>query len=361
MAQNPLSLLSPLFIRGLTLRNRIAVSPMCQYSCIDGLTSDWHLVHLGSRAIGGAGLVMVEATAVTANGRISPGDMGLWNNRQMTALARIAHFLHMHGAVPAIQLGHAGRKASCMAPWQGGKQIPRHLKEAWTTVAPSALTFAEGDSIPHALEEKQILAIKQSFIDATQRAVQAGFKVIELHAAHGYLLHQFLSPLSNQRRDDWGGNLQHRMRLTLEVATAMRQIMPQDLSLWVRISATDWVDGGWDLEQSIVLARELRAIGVDLIDTSTGALVPYAKIPVAPLFQVPFATAIRKEAGIMTGAVGMITDAAQANQLIVEGKADVVLLARAMLRDPYWALHATEFLNGDAPWPDQYAFAVKKR
>jgi 2,4-dienoyl-CoA reductase (NADPH2) len=355
------TLFSPLTIRGVTLRNRIATSPMCQYSCVDGLATDWHLVHLGSRAIGGAGLVMVEATAVTAHGRISAGDMGLWNDQHIAPLARVAQFLQQHGAVPAIQLAHAGRKASCLAPWQGGKHIHAQHQGGWITVAPSALPFAESDSVPHALDKSEILAIKQSFVDAAKRAVQAGFKVIELHAAHGYLLHQFLSPLSNQRKDSWGGSLQNRMRLTIEVASAMRAAISQDISLWTRISATDWVDGGWNLEQSIALCCELKKCGVDLIDTSTGALVPYAKIPVATMFQVPFAVAIREQAKIMTGAVGMITEPSDANQLIVDGKADIVLLARAMLRDPYWALHAAEALHVDAAWPDQYAFAVKKR
>ena len=357
----PAQLFEPLTIRNLTLRNRIAVSPMCQYSCVDGVATDWHLVHLGSRAIGGAGLVMVEATAVTAQGRISAGDMGLWDDKHIAPLARVAKFLQQHGAVPAIQIGHAGRKASCTAPWQGGKQVAPDQEHGWTTVAPSALRFLPTDSTPQALSETEIEAIKQAFIRAAQRAVKAGFKVIELHAAHGYLLHQFLSPLTNKRSDQYGGSLANRMPLVLEVARALRETLPTEVSLWARISATDWVDGGWDLDQSIVLCRELKNIGVDLIDTSTGGLVPDAKIPVAPHFQVRFAEAIRKQANIMTGAVGMIIDANEANQVLVDGKADIILLANAMLRDPYWAIHAAETLDVDAAWPDQYGFAVRKR
>lgn len=361
MSSTSVPLFSPLALRGITMRNRIAVSPMCQYSCDDGVATDWHLVHLGSRAIGGAGLVMVEATAVLPEGRISAGDMGLWSDKHIAPLARIAQFVQQHGAVPGIQIGHAGRKASCLAPWQGGKQVAPQQAGGWTTQAPSALPFLPTDSIPHALAAQEIASIQQAFVAAAQRAVKAGFRVVELHAAHGYLLHQFLSPLSNKRDDAWGGSLQNRLQLTLDIAAAVRKVLPEDVSLWTRISATDWVDGGWELEQSVELCRGLRERGVDLIDTSTGGLVPDAKIPVAPHFQVPFAAAIRDRCGIKTGAVGMITDAQEANQVLVDGKADIVLLAKAMLRDPYWPIHAAEALGVDAAWPDQYGFAVRKR
>jgi 2,4-dienoyl-CoA reductase (NADPH2) len=355
-----IDLLSPLTIRGVTLRNRIAVSPMCQYCAVDGLADDWHLVHLGSRAVGGAGLIFVEATGVTAQGRITAGDMGIWSDAHVEPLARIARFLKRMGSVPAIQLAHAGRKASTKVPWEGGAQL-KPLEGAWETIAPSAIPFYEGDAPPRALDEAGIQEVVAAFRAATERAVAAGFEVIELHAAHGYLLHEFLSPLSNHRTDRYGGSLENRMRLVLEVATAMRQTLDDKTPLFVRISATDWVEGGWDLEQSIILSRELKARGVDLIDTSSGALVPHAKIPVGKNYQVPLSAAIREQAGIMTGAVGLIIEPVQANEIITSGAADLVLLGREMLREPYWALKAQQSLNQDPSWPTQYGYAVVRR
>ncbi len=353
-------LVSPLTIRGVTLRNRIAMSPMCQYSAENGLANDWHLVHLGSRAAGGVGLVIVEATAVTADGRITPGDMGLWSDAHIEPLARIAKFIHSQGAVAGIQLAHAGRKASCDLPWLGGAQLQTG-QGAWPTVAPSPLPFNAGDTPPIALDEAGLSGVVAAFEDATRRALTAGFKVIELHAAHGYLLHEFLSPLSNQRTDEYGGSLENRMRMLLRVAGAMRRIIPQELPLFVRISATDWVDGGWDAAQSVVLSARLKELGVDLIDVSSGALTPTARIPVAKGYQVPFARQIRDEAGIMTGAVGLITDARHANEIVTGGDADLVLIARELLREPHWAIKAASDLGSEPHWPLQYGYAVKRR
>ena len=354
-------LLSPLAIRSVTLRNRIGVSPMCQYCCTDGLADDWHLVHLGSRAVGGAGLVMAEATAVVPEGRIAPGDLGLWSDAHGRALAPVAAFIRRMGAVPGIQLAHAGRKASCRPPWEGGARIVDAKDGGWDVLAPSALPFSEGEPLPHALDLAGIAAVTAAFVAAAKRAVAAGFGLIELHAAHGYLLHQFLSPLSNSRDDAYGGSLENRMRLPLEVAAAIRAVIPADMPLFTRISATDWVEGGWDLEQSVVLSKELAARGVDLIDVSSGALVPHARIPVAPGYQVPFAAAIRAQAGVLTSAVGLITEPAQAEAIVASGQADMVLLAREMLRTPYWALHAQQELGGEQIWPIQYGYAVKRR
>ena len=355
-----IDLLSPLTIRGVTLRSRIAVSPMCQYVAREGFADDWHLVHLGSRASGGAALVIVEATAVTRDGRITPGDMGIWDDDHVEPLARIARFVHSQGAVAGIQLAHAGRKASCDLPWKGG----HHLKPeegAWTTVAPSPIPFQDGDPPPVALDAKGIDGVVAAFEAAARRALKAGFRVIEIHAAHGYLLHEFLSPLSNRRTDEYGGSLENRMRLVLRVAERLRALMPEDLALFVRISATDWVEGGWDIDQSVVLARALKERGVDLIDCSSGAIVPSAHIPVGRNYQVPFARKIRDEAGIMTGAVGLITEAKQADAIITSGDADLVLIAREMLREPYWAIKATQELGGEPPWPISYGYAVKRR
>jgi 2,4-dienoyl-CoA reductase-like NADH-dependent reductase (Old Yellow Enzyme family) len=356
-----IQLLDPLTIRGVTLRNRIAVSPMCQYCAVDGMADDWHLVHLGSRAVGGAALVCVEASGVTAQGRITPGDMGIWDDRHIEPLARIARFVERMGAVPAIQLAHAGRKASCRPPFHGGTRLKTAEEGAWTVVAPSAIPFREDDPLPVALDEAGIARVIAAFVDAARRAIQAGFRVIEIHSAHGYLLHSFLSPLSNHRIDRYGGSLENRMRLVMEVATALRQVMPPDMPLFTRISCTDWVEGGWDLPQSIELARALGPIGVDLIDCSSGALVPYAKVPAAPGFQVPFAAAIRKETGILTGAVGLITEPAQASEIITSGQADLVFLAREMLREPYWALKAEKALGKEPEWPEQYGYAVRRK
>jgi 2,4-dienoyl-CoA reductase-like NADH-dependent reductase (Old Yellow Enzyme family) len=346
-------LFTPVTVGAIRLRNRVVVSPMCQYSSDDGFATEWHLVHLGSRAVGGAALVIAEATAVTPDGRISPWDLGIWSDAHIDGLARCAHFVAEQGAVPGIQLAHAGRKASARRPWEGRGQVPMD-DGGWRPVAPSAIPFAEGDVTPHALSEPEIGEVVQAFAAAARRSVSAGFGVLEIHAAHGYLLHQFLSPLSNARTDRYGGSLENRTRLTREVATAVRGAAPDDVSVWVRISATDWVPDGWDLEQSIELARMLREIGVDLIDCSTGGLVPRAPIPVRPGYQVEFAARIRREAGIATGAVGLITTPEQANEIVASGEADVVLLARQLLRDPYWPLHAARALGALIDWPVQY-------
>lgn len=346
-------LFSPLRLRELTFKNRIFVSPMCQYSCRDGLANDWHLMHLGSRAVGGAALVMAEAASVSPIGRISPADLGLWSDHHAQALAPITRFIKEQGAVPAIQLAHAGRKASTDAPWRGGRALPPEAG-GWEPVAPSPLPFGPGYPAPRALSTGEIDAIVAEFEAAARQALAAGFEVVEVHAAHGYLLHEFLSPLSNTRDDEYGGSLENRARLTLRVARAVRALWPARLPVFVRISATDWVEGGWDLPQSIQLARWLKDAGIDLIDCSSGALVPDAKIPAGPGFQTPFATAIRTQAGMPTGAVGLITDPWQAEHIVHTGLADVVFLAREFLRDPYWPLHAAKRLGVDIPWPVQY-------
>jgi 2,4-dienoyl-CoA reductase (NADPH2) len=353
-------LLTPLTIRGVTFRNRIVVSPMCQYCAKDGMADDWHLVHLGSRAVGGAGLVFVEATAVSPEGRITPGDLGIWTDAHADPLARIAAFVTRMGAVPGIQLAHAGRKASCRVPWEGGEQLPLGAG-GWQTLGPSAVPFRDGDRPPQPLDEAGIRNVIGQFKGAAQRAVKAGFRVIELHSAHGYLLHEFLSPLSNRRTDRYGGSFENRTRIVREAVSALREVVPQELPLFVRISVTDWVEGGWDLPQSVELAKALKPLGVDLIDCSSGALVPHAKIPVGKGYQVPFADAIREQAGIMTGAVGLITEAHQADEVVTSGAADLVFLAREMLREPYWALKAQQALNQEPSWPTQYGYAVKRR
>lgn len=356
-----IDLLSPLEIRGVTLRNRIVMSPMCQYCATEGMANDWHLVHLGSRAAGGDALVMVEATAVTREGRITNGDMGIWDNKHIEPLARIATFIHSQGSIAGIQLAHAGRKASCDLPWNGGAHLKVSSQNGWQTVAPSAIPFFETDSLPKALSIKEIEETVLSFEAAAKRALKAGFKVIEIHAAHGYLLHEFLSPLSNHRTDEYGGSLENRMRLLLQTAERLRRIIPNDFPLFVRISATDWVDDGWDLEQSIVLALALKDIGVDLIDASSGGMVPKATIPVGKGYQVQFARGIRERAQIKTGAVGLITDVEQSNAIITNGDADLVFLGRELLRDPYWGLKAQQELGGGAHWPLQYGYALKRR
>jgi len=347
------ALFTPLRLRETTLRNRIAVSPMCQYSAQEGLPTKWHLVHLGSRAVGGAGLVIAEAGAVLPEGRISPDDTGLWSDAHAEAWAPIARFIKEQGTVPAVQLAHAGRKASTEAPWRGGGPAGEGAR-GWQPVAPSPLPFAEGYPVPRELEADEITAVVGAFRDAARRAEEAGFEVVEIHMAHGYLLHQFLSPLTNRRTDEYGGTLENRMRLPLEVARAVREAFPVERPVLARISATDWVEGGWDLEQSVVFARELREAGVDLVDCSSGGTVPDAKVPLAPGYQVPFAEAIRERAGVMTGAVGLITEPAQAEAIVAGGKADLVLLARQLLRDPYWPLHAAQALGVEVPWPSQY-------
>jgi len=354
-------LLSPLTIRGVTLRNRIAMSPMCQYSAVDGLASDWHLVHLGSRAVGGAGLVMVEATAVTAQGRISPGDMGIWSDEHIEPLARIARFVESQGAVPAIQLAHAGRKASCEPPWREGASLKSPEVGGWPVIGPSPIPFSEGDPVPSELDEAGIESVISAFEAAARRALQAGFKILEIHSAHGYLLHEFLSPLANHRPDRWGGSFENRTRLVTTVAAQLRSLIPAELPLFVRISGTDWVDGGWDIEQSVRLACEFKKIGVDLIDVSSGGAVPKARISVSAGYQVPLARKIRHEAGISTGAVGLITEPRQADEIITGGDADLVFIGRELLREPYWALKAQQELGQEPAWPTPYGYAVRRR
>lgn len=346
-------LFSPLTIKDVTLRNRIAISPMCQYSSIDGFATDWHLVHLGSRAVGGAGLIIQEATAVSPEGRISPGDLGIYREDHMEKLRNITSFIHEQGAVAGIQLAHAGRKASCAAPWNGGKQL-KAREGGWKTVAPSAIPFNRDEDTPEALDEQGIKKVINDFKTAARRALQAGYKVIEIHGAHGYLIHQFLSPLSNQRTDHYGGSLENRMRLLMEIVKAVQSVWPHNLPLLVRISATDWVDEGWDIDEAVMLASVLKREGVDLIDCSSGGLVPTAKVPVAPGYQVPFAERIKKETGILTGAVGLITGVHQSEEILQENKADLILLARVALREPYFAMHAAHILGDDITWPRQY-------
>ena len=331
-------------IREVTLRNRIVVSPMCEYSSTDGFATDWHLVHLGSRAVGGASLVFTEACAVTPEGRISPQDLGIWKDEHIEPLARITRFVREQGAIPGIQLAHAGRKGSTVRPWEGSGLVAVS-KGGWTPVAPSAIPFAEGYPNPAALDEGGIRETVRAFATATRRACQAGFGVIEIHSAHGYLLHEFLSPLSNQRKDSYGGSFENRTRLVCEVVSAIRSVWPESAPLFLRISATDWIEGGWDLAQSVRLAKLVGPLGVDLVDCSSGGLAPGAKIPVRAGYQVPFAEEIRRQTGLLTGAVGMITTGSQAAAIIQEGKADVVLLAREFLRQPYWPLHVARELG----------------
>lgn len=345
-------------LRSVTLRNRIGVSPMCQYSATDGRANDWHLVHLGARAAGGAGLVIVEATAVEGRGRITPGDLGLWDDAQIEPLARITAFIKSQGAVPGIQLAHAGRKASAALPWKGGA----HLSDAqggWTPVGPSPEAFGGGlGRVPAALSKAEIRDVQSAFVAATRRALAAGFEWIELHAAHGYLLHSFYSPLSNHRTDEYGGSLENRIRFPLETARAMREVWPDHLPLTVRLSATDWTEGGWTVGDSVVLARRLKAVGVDLIDCSSGGNVATAKIPLMPGYQVPLAEEIRRDAAVATAAVGLITQPAQADAIIREGRADLVLIARESLRDPHWPLRAqAELLGKASSAPIQYVRA----
>jgi 2,4-dienoyl-CoA reductase-like NADH-dependent reductase (Old Yellow Enzyme family) len=346
-------LFTPLTLRGVEFRNRVFVSPMCQYSAEDGFPTDWHLVHAGSRAVGGAGLVIVEATAVAPTGRISPADLGLWSDEHGEALARVARFIKAQGAAAGIQLAHAGRKASTAAPWAGGRPVAE-ADGGWTPVAPSPIAFGPGYAEPLELRPDEIDRVVGDFAAAARRAAQAGFDVIELHGAHGYLLHEFLSPLTNVRGDRFGGSIENRMRFPLAVAARLREAWPESLPLFVRISATDWVDGGWSLDDSLAFARRLAAIGVDLVDCSSGGAVATAKIPAAPGFQAPFAAAVRREVGVATGAVGMITSPEQAEQILATGQADAALLARELLRNPYWPLVAARRLGASVEWPKQY-------
>ncbi len=357
MSSGP-QLFTPLKLRDITFRNRIVVSPMCQYSAEEGFANDWHLVHLGSRAIGGAGCVIVEATAVTAQGRISPDDMGIWSNQHIEPLARIARFCKQHGSVAAIQLAHAGRKASTAAPWLGGQPLT-DPEDAWQTVAPSAIPFDENFPAPSQLSVAEIHEIVRAFATAAQRSLDAGFQVVELHGAHGYLLHEFLSPLSNQRTDKYGGSFENRTRFAVELTKAVREVWPARLPLFLRISATDWAEGGWDLEQSIELTKLLAPLGIDLVDCSSGGMVPHVPIPVGPGYQVAFAREVRRATGVPTGAVGMITEPKQAEEIVASGSADLVIMAREFLREPYWPLKAAEALGAEIAVPPQYqrAFA----
>ena len=339
------TLFDPLEVRSLRLRNRIGVSPMCQYNSDEGKAGDWHLVHLGSRAVGGAALVIAEATAVTAQGRISPTDAGLWTDDQIPPLQRITRFVRDHGAVPGIQLAHAGRKASTARPWAAKKGFLGPEEGGWSVVGPSDVPFNPTDPAPKALTLDEMAAIREAFRAATLRAKAADFQWLELHAAHGYLLHSFHSPLANRRTDDYGGSLENRIRFTLETARVMRREWPSQLPMSVRLSCSDWVEGGWTIQDSVVLAGRLKEEGIDLIDCSSGATVPNVKYPAAPGWQVPFAEAIRAQTGVLTAAVGLISDPKQADEIVGTGKADMVFLAREMLRDPYWPLHAATALG----------------
>jgi 2,4-dienoyl-CoA reductase-like NADH-dependent reductase (Old Yellow Enzyme family) len=352
-------LFDPLSLRSLTFSNRIVVSPMCQYSSVDGFSNDWHFVHLGTRAAGGAALVMTEASAVTADGRISPQDLGIYDDRHIDGLARCVRFIHSQKTLAGAQIAHAGRKASTARPWDGGGALST-AAGGWEPIGPTAAPFADNYPTPRPATREDIAVIVAAFRDAARRALDAGFDVVELHAAHGYLIHEYLSPLVNTRTDAYGGSYDNRLRLGLEIVDAVRSVWPERLPLFVRISATDWKDGGWDLEQAVELARRLRARGVDLVDCSSGGAVQDQQIAVGPGYHVPFAERIRREAGVATGAVGLITKAEQADAIIRHGQADLVLLARELLRDPYWPLHAAELLGHTVPWPPQYLRAARR-
>ena len=347
-------LFSPIKIKSIEFKNSIVVSPMCEYSSEDGFANDWHLVHLGSRAVGGAGLIITEATAVSAEGRITGHDLGIYKDEHIDKLKHINDFIHQHGAVAGIQLAHAGRKASHKRPWDGGKQILPGEPGGWETVAPSALSFTDSEIAPLELTKAGIEQIKSDFKAATIRALKAGFKVIELHGAHGYLIHEFLSPLSNKRTDEYGGTFDNRIRFLLEIIVNVQEVWPTDLPLFVRISASDWTEGGWTADDSSALAKILKDKGVDLIDCSSGGNVAGAKIPLSPGYQVPFAEKVRKETGILTGAVGLITQPLQADSIVQTGHADMVFFARELLRDPYFPLRAAHELGYEIKWPVQY-------
>jgi 2,4-dienoyl-CoA reductase-like NADH-dependent reductase (Old Yellow Enzyme family) len=350
-----MNLFDSIKIRDISFRNRIAVSPMCQYSSEDGFSNDWHLVHLGSRAVGGAGAVLTEATAVLPEGRISPADLGLWKDEHIEGLAHVARFIREHGAVAGTQLAHAGFKASTPVPWEDRSEILTVEQGGWRPVYSSTARGFTSESIqPEALTSEGIAGAVRAFAEAARRALEAGFELIEIHGAHGYLIHEFLSPLVNTRADTYGGSFENRTRIVREIVTAVRKVWPERLPLWLRISASDWTEGGWTIEDSIALAAQVMALGVDLIDASSGGIVPAAKIPVGPGFQTPFAQRIRQEAGILSGAIGMITSPEQAQHIVATGQADVVLLARQMLREPYWPLRAAHVLKQEAAWPKQY-------
>jgi 2,4-dienoyl-CoA reductase-like NADH-dependent reductase (Old Yellow Enzyme family) len=357
LAKHRTQLFSPFTVGGVTLPNRIVVSPMCEYSIEDGFSNDWHLVHLGSRAVGGAGLVLTEAAAVLPEGRITPQDLGLWKDEHVAGLKRIVTFLHQQGARAGVQLAHAGRKASMSRPWEPERYVAP-AEGGWQVVGPSAVPFAEHYGKPVALDLAGMDQIVDGFVKATRRALAAAFDVVEIHSAHGYLLHEFLSPLSNRRTDDYGGSFENRTRLLLRVVDAVRKELPDQTPLWVRISATDWAEGGWDIDQSVALAKALKEHKVDLVDVSSGGLVPNVVMPVGPGYQTPFSARIRHEARIPTGSVGMITDPAQAEHILATGQADVVLIARQLLREPYWALKAAAGLGEEVSWPVQYLRAA---
>jgi 2,4-dienoyl-CoA reductase-like NADH-dependent reductase (Old Yellow Enzyme family) len=350
------ALFQPFTIRDITFKNRIVVSPMCQYSSEDGFATDWHLVHLGSRAVGGAALVMTEAAAVEARGRISPQDLGIYRDEHIEMLARITQFIREQGSIAGIQLAHAGRKASTYRPWSGkGEITPEDGR--WQTIGPSAQRFSADYPLPTELTKQEIAEVVRSFQQAAQRAIKAGFQVIELHGAHGYLIHEFLSPLSNSRTDEYGGNLSNRMRLLVEIIDAIREVLPEGLPLFVRLSASDWTEGGLTSDDTVAIAQVLKQHGVDLVDASSGGNVATARIPLGPGYQVPFADQVRREAGIATAAVGLITDPLQANTIVEQGQADLIFLARELLRDPYWPLHAAYALHYDVEWLPQYVRA----
>ncbi len=354
-------LFEPFQLRGVTLRNRIGVSPMCEYSSVDGFAGDWHLVHLGSRAVGGAGLVFTEAAAVTAEGRISPSDLGIYDDAHVAMLSRITAFVAAQGAVPGIQLAHAGRKASTKRPWDGNGNVPPS-SGGWTDVlAPSPIAFEPDMLVPHEIDEARIAQVIDTFARAAKRAERAGFQVVELHGAHGYLMHEFLSPLSNRRTDRYGGSFDNRVRFVREVVEAVRRVWPERYPLVLRISASDWAPGGWTIDDSVELARVVAPLGVDLIDASSGGAIPDARIITGPGYQVPFAERIRRESGVPTAAVGMITDPQQAEAIVADGQADIVLLARELLRDPYWPLRAAHALGLEPAYPAQYERAKPRR
>jgi len=352
-------LFSPLLIKDVEFKNRLVISPMCQYSAVDGFANDWHLVHLGSRAVGGGALIIQEATAVSAEGRITPGDLGFYKAEHVEKLQNITKFIHQQGAVAGIQLAHAGRKASCAVPWNGSNQL-KEKEGGWRTVAPSAIAFNPEDDTPQALDSDGISKVIADFKTAALRSLYAGYKVVEIHAAHGYLIHQFLSPLSNHRTDNYGGSFENRIRLLMEIVKAIQTVWPQNLPLFVRISATDWVAGGWNINEAVRLSAILKTVGVDLIDCSSGGLVPYAKIPFGPGYQMAFAESIKKEAAILTGAVGLITEVQQAEDILEKGAADLIFQGRESLREPYFALRAAAALGDDIAWPLQYLRAKLK-
>jgi 2,4-dienoyl-CoA reductase-like NADH-dependent reductase (Old Yellow Enzyme family) len=356
------ALFTPFRLREVTLRNRVMVSPMCEYSSVDGFANDWHVVHLGSRAVGGAALVLTEAIAVTADGRISPQDLGIWKDEHAGELERIARFCKQQGAQFGTQLAHAGRKGSTKRPWDGGGAVAAQ-DGGWIPVGPTGTPFDQTYPVPRALDEAGIAEIIAAFAAAARRTLELGGTVIEIHAAHGYLVHEFLSPLVNTRTDRWGGSFENRTRLAVEIVRGVRGVWPERLPLFVRVSATDWVEGGWEIDQTVELARILRGEGVDLIDASSGGAVPVppGTIPIGPLYQTPFAERVRRDAGIATGAVGMITEPAEAEAIVADGRADLVILARELLRDPYWPLFAARALGADAPWPPQYQRAIGPR